>query len=232
MGGPQYEVVQPTRFRRVAAKRLRRSHADKPPVTLHRSVSIQPTLDALEQRRVSRADHALRPTLTAVVALLVARALREDPTLNARREEDELRRFSRVDLAIAVATDDGLVAPVVRDPEARGLHGIAADLGSLAEAARSGGLSPEALADPTFTLTGLGPWGVEYFTPIINPPQIAILGVGALQQRLELIDGSVTSVAGLPLSLTFDHAEVDGVDGARFLQRLADHFASPDLGVS
>jgi pyruvate dehydrogenase E2 component (dihydrolipoamide acetyltransferase) len=221
-----YVVVRETRFRKVAAKRLRQSHAEKPPVTVHRSIPAGALLEWLEARAKAM-DASPRSLLTAALVLLVARTLREDPRLSARREEEELRRYPTPNIAVAMATPNGLVAPTIRDPESLGLDGIANKVVDLAEAARGGRLSPDDLADATFTITSLGRWGVEYFTPIINPPQIAILGVGALATELRLVSGAVAEESRLPLSLTFDHAEVDGVDGAEFLVRLAEHVAGP-----
>lgn len=222
-----YVVVRETRFRKVAAKRLRQSHAEKPPVTVHRSIPAGPLLEWLEVRaQVMKSSP--RSLLTAALVLLVARTLREDPRLSARREAEELRRYPTPNIAVAMATPNGLVAPTIRDPESLGLDGIAKRIAELAEAARGGRLSPDDLADATFTITSLGKWGVEYFTPIINPPQIAILGVGALATKLRLMSGQVTEEFGLPLSLTFDHAEVDGVDGAEFLERLTEHVVAPE----
>lgn len=222
-----YVVVPQTRFRRVAAKRLRLSHAEKPPVTIHRPLPASALLAWLEARAAATGASA-RSLLTAGIVLMVARSLREDPRLSARREEDELRRFPVPNIAVAVATPEGLVAPTVRDPESLGLEGIAARIVELAAAAREGRLTPDDLADATFTISSLGRWGVEYFTPIINPPQIAILGVGALTAEPRLVEGELREEQRMPLSLTFDHAEVDGVDGAEFLECLARHFAAPD----
>lgn len=226
VGDVGYDVVRETRFRKVAAKRLRQSHTEKPPVTVHRSIPAESMLDWL-QAQAEGTPASSRSLLTAGLVLLVARTLRNDPRLNARREEDELRRFSTPNIAVAMATPGGLVAPTIRDPESLGLHGIARRVAELAEAARGGRLSPDDLADATFTITSLGRWGVEYFTPIINPPQIAILGVGALTPALRLVSGQVVEQTLLPLSLTFDHAEVDGVDGAEFLVELVRHATEP-----
>lgn len=218
-----YEVVPRSRIRRVTAKRMRASVQQKPPVTLHRTIEAAPLVAHLERARAAASD-GVRPTLTSTLCVVLARTLARDPVMNAWLLEDEFRRFDEVHLAVAVATEDGLVPPVLRPDELVDDHGTAEALARLGEVARSGELRPEHLAPSTFTVTGLGAHGIEYFTPILNPPHIGILGVGSLQPGP---DGAATR---LPLSLTFDHAAVDGVDGARFLQSLADEIT--DLGSS
>lgn len=207
-----YDVIPSTRIRRVTAKRLRASVQDKPPVTLHRTVDAAPLFDRLELlRRTAHPDHA-RPSLTSVLAVVLARTLARDPVMNACLQEGELRRYHEVHLAVAVATDDGLIPPVLRPSHLLDDVAAAAALIRLGELAREGALKPEHLAPSTFTLTGLGAFNIEYFTPILNPPHVGILGVGR----------SPFDDRRLPLSLTFDHAAVDGIDGARFLQALND----------
>lgn len=219
---PAYEIVPATRLRRLTARKMRASVTEKPPVTLHRTVdgtALKRLLDAL------RADPApdRRPTLTSVLAILVARALIANPVLNAHLVDDELRRFAEVHLAVAVATDVGLVPPVLRPDDLRDVGTATHRLTEVAGRARAGRLSPEDLAPATFTLTSLGAWGIEYFTPILNPPQIGILGVGALASQANG-DGATHR---LPLSLTFDHAAVDGVAAAQFLETLNQLIADP-----
>lgn len=221
---PVYEVRPTSRFRRVAAKRLRASVVEKPPVTLHRTVDVTQTVELVDSLKREASGEA-RPSLTSVLAVLTARALHDDPTLNAHLVDNELRRFPDVHLAVAVATDDGLVAPVLRPTDLTDHVGAARRLREIAREARRGSLRPEDLAAATFTLTSLGAWDVEYFTPILNPPQIGILGVGAIAETSR--GAGDESRRQLPLSLTFDHAATDGVDGARFLQTLAELLADP-----
>jgi pyruvate dehydrogenase E2 component (dihydrolipoamide acetyltransferase) len=207
-----YEVLPVTRFRSATAKRLRISISEKPPVTLHRTIEALPLFARLAWLR-SNHQCGEKPTLTSALTVLLARVLSRDPVMNSCLQEDELRRYDEVHLAVAVATDNGLVSPVLRPVDVSDDHSAARALARLGELARNGDLRIDHLAPSTFTLTNLGPFGIEYFTPILNPPHVGILGVGRSpsenQQRL-------------PLSLTFDHAAVDGVDGARFLQALAD----------
>ncbi len=208
-----YEVLALSRVRRATGKRLRASLAEKPPVTLHRTVSAQPLFARLERLRAGIRD-GVKHTLTSVLAIPLARALARSPVMNCCTEEGELRRYTEVHLAVAVATDDGLVPVVLRPADLADEDAAAHALARLSHLARRQGLKPTDLVPSTFTLTNLGAYGIEYFTPILNPPHVGILGVGC------------SSARGLPLSLTFDHAALDGIDGARFLQALADELAA------
>jgi pyruvate dehydrogenase E2 component (dihydrolipoamide acetyltransferase) len=194
---------------------MRASFAEKPSVTLFRSVEAEGLFAHLDSLRANPSIQ-YRPTVTSVLAILVARVLASDPVMNSHFENDEIRRFREVHLAVAVATDDGLVAPVLRPEYLHDEESAAQQLSNLAELSRGKGLKLEHLVPFTFTLTNLGSFGVEYFTPIINPPNIGILGVGRSP-----IDGGTR----LPLSLSFDHAAIDGADGAKFLQSLSDEIA-------
>lgn len=205
----QYQILPVTKLRRITAKRLRTSVQEKPPVTLHRTIEGRPLHTKLNQLRSGDEGHA-KPTLTSVLAVALARALSRDPVLNSCLMENELRRYAEVHLAVAVATDDGLVPVVLRPADLDDHHAAARALTRLGETARAGHLRPDDLMPSTFTLTNLGALGIEYFTPILNPPHVGILGVGR------------SASGGLPLSLTFDHAAVDGIEGARFLETLAD----------
>ena len=210
---PAYEVVPSSKIRRVTAKRLRASNREKPQVTLHRTIEAGPLVDRLAALRATETGSA-NPTFTSLFAVALARALRRDPVMNSNLEaDDELRHYDEVHLAVAIATDQGLVTPVLRPSDLVDDVTASVALGHLGLQARAGSLNPAQLATSTFTLTNLGAYGVEYFTPIINPPNIGILGLGR---------SAGEGGRRLPLSLTFDHAAVDGIDGAQFLQLVAE----------
>lgn len=220
----EFEVLPSSRIRRSTAKRLRASVRDKPSVTLHRTLDASGLFNRLESLRAERSG-GTSPTLTSVLTVVLARVLARDPVMNScLLEGDELRRYKDVHLAVAVATDNGLVAPVLRPAELANDESAARSLSRLGAMARGGELRPEHLVPFTFTMTNLGAFGVEYFTPIVNPPNVGILGVGR---------SASASSGKLPLSLTFDHAAVDGADGARFLQFLADEIIQMEtLGIT
>lgn len=210
-----YTIAAPNRIRRVMATRMRKSAAEIPQVTL------QATTDA--RRLVSLAASGRgpgEPRITVTVHLLhvIASVLSRHARINSCVVEGETRLFNIVNLGVATATRHGLVVPVIRDAAALPAPEIAARLSSLRERAESGTLQLADMVDATFTVTNLGAFGVQHFNPLINPPQVAILGVGAITRRLHPLDDGTTTVRHeLPLSLTFDHAAVDGAEAATFL---------------
>ena len=206
--------VRLSRLRRKIGSRLRESVTTKPPVTLHTTAPA----DGL------RRDGG--PGTTALVAEAAVGALTEHPALNGWIADDELTTFAEVHLGIAVDTDAGLVVPVVRDAHLLDAAGLQREIATLAERARAGQLTPDDVLDGTFTLTTLGAFGVEQFTPIVNPPQVAVLGVGAIRSVPALRDGHLVEEPHIHLSLTFDHAAVDGAPAARFLAAVVDRIAA------
>ena len=166
-------------------------------------------------------------SVTDLVLKAVATALEGHPSLNATLENDVITQQTQIDLGVAVALDDGLIVPVVRNAAAKPLVELSAEVRDLAERVRSGSAKPTEVSGSTFTVTNLGAYGIDGFTPIINPPEVAILGVG---RAVEVPDRDGDDVAWrqmITFSLTIDHRAVDGVPGALFLQTLAEFIADP-----
>jgi pyruvate/2-oxoglutarate dehydrogenase complex dihydrolipoamide acyltransferase (E2) component len=164
--------------------------------------------------------------LTRIVALTMksaAVALRTFPALNARLEEDAIVEFDRVDIAVAVQTDDGLVVPVVRNCDSKSVEEIAVEVRSLAERARARSLEPGELRDSTFTVSNGGRLGGVLATPLINHPEVAILGLHRIVDRPVVVDGEVVVRPIGNISLTFDHRVVDGMTAASFVGSLIGH---------
>jgi pyruvate dehydrogenase E2 component (dihydrolipoamide acetyltransferase) len=138
--------------------------------------------------------------------------------MNAHFIDDGLVTFDEVNIGLAVDTDRGLVVPVIRNAENLGLLGIAAERGRLVQRALAGSLTQDEVSDSTFTITNLGSLGVDSFTPIINPPQVAILGIGRIRPVPAVFEDQVSIRQVMVLSLTFDHRVIDGAPAARFLQ--------------
>lgn len=199
-------------IRKTIARRMTEAWQTIPHVTLHTRPSARGVQDALEGYRKLAGEDGPKITMTAVLLKLAAATLRRHRRLNAHFGEDgaSLERFDAVHLGVAVDTEAGLLVPVVRDADRKSVRELAEDLTRLAEAAREGSLKGEQMKGATFTVTNLGGLGVEEFTPIIDPPQVGVLGVGALK-------GTGGEDPRLTLSLSFDHRAVDGADGARFL---------------
>jgi pyruvate dehydrogenase E2 component (dihydrolipoamide acetyltransferase) len=196
----------PSPLRAVIARNMRRSHAETAPVTLHTTVDLG----------------AEKPTqITARVVRTVAEVLARHPHLNGVREGDRFVPAETAHIAVAIQTDEGLVAPVVPDPTVLSVDEVEFIIGRLAEDARAKTLTAIDYEGATFTVTNLGSYGIDGFTPIINLPHVAILGVGAVRQ-VPAVDetGAIIARYQMVLSLTFDHAFVDGAPAAAFLQEV------------
>jgi pyruvate/2-oxoglutarate dehydrogenase complex dihydrolipoamide acyltransferase (E2) component len=165
-------------------------------------------------------QYGLRISLNDMITKAVAVALRRQPRLNATLVDQEVRLHDSVNVGIAVNLDEGLIVPVIFNADQKDLGQIALEGRDLAEKARAGRLQLDEISDGTFTITNLGTTGIELFTPIINPPQVAILGVGMVQRRPIVVGDALAIRPAVYLSLVFDHRAVDGVPAAHFLQEL------------
>ncbi|MDQ2785791.1 MAG: 2-oxo acid dehydrogenase subunit E2, partial [Chloroflexota bacterium] len=175
-------------------------------------------------------DDASAPSYNDLFARLVAVALQEFPDLNASLTDNGIVRHDAVHIGIAVDTERGLLVPVIRDAHAKSVQTIAAESARLIGQARAGKGSLDDLKGGTFTITNLGMYGIDAFTPIINLPECAILGIGRIVARPVVIDEEAETVAVrkmVALSLTFDHRVVDGVPAARFVKRITQFIAQP-----
>ncbi len=172
-------------------------------------------------------------TYTDLFVRAVALALKEHPRLNARVDGDGIHLIQAVHVGVAVSLDEGLIVPVVRDTDRKTTRQIGAEIRDLAQRARAGQLGASEVSGGTFTVTNLGPYGVDSFTPIVNPPEAAILGVGRIREKLTRRDGDLLWRRATTLSLTFDHRAVDGAPAAAFLKAIADLMQNPDrLGLT
>lgn len=177
-----------------------------------------------------KADIPLNDGQTSITTLLsraVILALKDKPAMNAWYGNGQLEEVEAVHLGMAVALDDGLVVPVVEDADKMTLTTLAKTLQDRISKAQDGTLSGEHYTGSTFTITNIGKTGVEYFTPILNTPEVGILGVGTLMSELALEDGQVVQKQKLPLSLTFDHQVIDGAPAADFLARVIFYLEHP-----
>jgi pyruvate dehydrogenase E2 component (dihydrolipoamide acetyltransferase) len=211
-------------MRRTIAQRLQQSYRDAVHVTLDRSADAEALLEAADA-----AAEALGTDVSILDVLLVALSatLREHPEFNATVDGDTLTLYETQNVGVAVDFERGLVAPVLEDLAGKSLAEVAVERRELTERVLADEFTSEDLQGGTFTVTNLGPYGVESFDPIINPPQVAILGVNALEDRMTSSDGTRRLRRHLPLSLSFDHRAVDGADAARFLETLVGHLEDP-----
>ena len=204
--------------RRIIADRMRQSLAGTAQLTLHASAPAARLTDLRARMKAAVEARGLSGvTIGDLVLYATARALREFPALNAHLVDGELRAFERVHLGLAVDTPRGLMVPVIRNADLLGLREMSAEAKRLAAACSGGTVQPDELSGSTFTVSNLGAFGIERFTPILNAPETGILGLCAI------VDGRIG------LSLTIDHQAVDGADGARFLKSLSAAIADIDL---
>jgi pyruvate dehydrogenase E2 component (dihydrolipoamide acetyltransferase) len=222
IGAPPLEPF--SGMRAAIARRMTESYQQAPHIHLTRSVDVT----AAEAARQRWAEiHGERISLTVLLARACAWALRRHPAVNATVEPASVRRWPEINIGVAVALPEGLIVPVLRRADARPLGELAQELAALAEQARAGGLRPDQVSDGTFTLTNLGMFGVEAFDPILNPPQAAILGAGAVVERVVPRDGQIVIRPLMQLTLAADHRALDGAAAALFLQDICRAIEDP-----
>lgn len=208
--------------RRLIAERMFNSLQSTAQSTLHASVDASALLDYLRQIGVSGLASI---TLDDLVMLLVARALPRFPELNAWLMEEKLIQFQNVHLGFAVDSPRGLIVPVIREAHHKPLKSVADEAKALRQACMDGTVQPHQMEGGTFTVTNLGSLGIESFTPILNSPQVGILGIGTVVQKMVQSGDHKETKPHLNLSLTFNHQALDSAPAARFLQALQKAFA-------
>jgi len=215
-------------IRKVIFDRMGQSWREAARVTLFADADMS-ELVRLRQARLADWERrfGIKPSYSDLIHLAVARALRDEPRINCRLDGQAVRIRKEVNLAFAVDLGEGLVAAVIRDADKQSLGDLARAARDLADRARSGRLSPDEMADGTFTVTNLGTVGVESFTPIINPPQAGILGVGKIMEKPVVRHGGIHVRSMMTLSLVFDHRLIDGAPAARFLTKVKELLEQP-----
>ena len=225
-GRGEVTVIEPTPTQATIAKRIARAAATVPVFTVSMDADVS---QIVAQRKIARQrGEGSEPSLNVFVVKGAAVALRDVPRFNAAWVDRHVELYSRVNVGVAVATEDALLVPVIADADGRTLAEIAAESRRLVEAARARTLRPEELQDATFTVSNLGMFGVRAFTAIVDAPQAAILAVGGV--RREPADDGTGGVAlrdVMTLTLSCDHRVVYGADGARFLSRLRELLEQP-----
>jgi pyruvate dehydrogenase E2 component (dihydrolipoamide acetyltransferase) len=226
---PTGEIQPLTGLRRFIAERLSAGWHERPQVTLTAEADATNLVSARQQ---IIAELGEKLSYDDFFVMLVARALHEHPRLNARLTEAGIERLAHVNVGVAVDTERGLLVPVVLDAASLSLMQIHHRLQELTERALAGGSLPDDLSGGTFTITNLGMYDIDAFTPIINPPECAILGVGRIAGRPVGFHGQVVLRDMLTLSLSFDHRLIDGGPAARFLQRVKQLVERPVIWIS
>jgi pyruvate dehydrogenase E2 component (dihydrolipoamide acetyltransferase) len=226
----QGESLAVTRIRRLIAQRMASSAHTAAAVTLTTEADATDLVILREQLKATFGARNLPvPAYNDLLIKLTAVALQAHPLLNATWNESEIIVHEKVHVGLAVDTPEGLLVPVVRDAGSKGVRQIATETQSLIEKAQSHHLGADDLQGGTFTITNLGMYGIDAFTPIINLPQSAILGVGRIIAKPAVVDGQVVPRKLMILSLTFDHRVVDGGPAARFLNTIREFIEEPTL---
>lgn len=217
-----------TGMRKIIAQNMMHSLHSTAQLTLHRKVNVTDLLATVSEIKgnIGPGDEAKALSMNVLLIKAVAIALQKHPLLNAHYDGHEYEQCDDINIGVAVALDDGLAVPTVPNVVGQSLSQLKTVFHDRVDRAWNGDI--DTLAPGTFTITNLGTDGIEYFTPVLNVPEVAILGVGAQSTRLTLNgEGEIEEVVELPLSLTIDHQTVDGRTGAEFLSTLADVVAEP-----
>lgn len=228
---PGAEVVPLEGMRRTVAERMTRSYQSAP----HIVIGVDVDMGAFERTRESlnaRAEKEGEPraSITALLVKVVAWALKRHPWLNSTLQDEEIHLLPEINVGVAVALEEGLIVPVVKDADEKTVRQIAAELNELVDRARGGRLRPSDVTGGTFTISNLGSFGIEEFKAIINPPEAAILAVGAIRSRLVPdADGAPVVRLMMRVTLSADHRIVDGALAARFLSDLRRAVQEPAL---
>ncbi|WP_018663159.1 dihydrolipoamide acetyltransferase family protein [Heyndrickxia acidiproducens] len=229
----QPALEQPKRIpvagmRKVIADRMQNSLQSTAQLTITMKADVTELVALQKQAKetvVKRYGNKL--TITDFIARAVVLALKQHPNMNSAYIEDEIRTYPQVHLGIAVALEKGLVVPVIRNADSKQLIELSKEIKAKAKAARENNLSGDEMQGSTFTISSLGASGVEFFTPILNPPEAGILGVGVVTDEAVFVGETIEKRSRLPLSLTFDHRVLDGAPAAAFLQTVKQYLEEP-----
>ena len=226
----EYEDVKLPNIRKIIAKQMCASLNGMAQLTFNSSFDATKMLELRKSLKAGAEKMGLANiTLNDIILYAVSRILLDMKGFNAHCLDDTMRYFNTVNLGIAVDTERGLMVPTVFHAEKLSLNEIAKQSKAVITAAQSGSINPDLLTGATFTVSNLGSLGIESFTPIINPPQTAILGVDCVTKRIKEVDGEDVIYPAMGLSLTVDHRVLDGADAARFLQKLGYALENIDL---
>ncbi len=229
VAGADVEDVPVSQMRKAIAKRLVTSIGPVPTFYLTVEIDMTRLMAARESVNQRLEARGIKTSINDFIVKAVAVALARHPEVNAQWAETTIRRYNRVHIGIAVAIEDGLITPVVRDANLKGIAEIAAEVRELAGRAREKKLTPEEYSGSTFSISNLGMFGIDEFTAIINPPEAGILAVGAVTERVVVEAGAMVVRPRMRITMSCDHRVIDGATGARFLQTLRDHLEEPAM---
>ena len=229
--GEDSSVIENSQMRKVIASRLQQSMQDSP----HFYVNMDIDIGAMLAARKTLNDHApegVKISVNDMIIKAAATALMRVPEVNASWEGEQTRRFNHADVSVAVAIEGGLITPIIRHAEEKGLEAISSEVAALAKRAHDGKLAPEEYTGGSFTISNLGMFGVTSFTAVINPPQAAILAIGAGEERAVVRNGQLAVATMMTATLSSDHRVVDGANAARFMKVFKEIVENPVLALA
>ncbi|MGY8800145.1 MAG: pyruvate dehydrogenase complex dihydrolipoamide acetyltransferase, partial [Longimicrobiales bacterium] len=225
--GVEFEDIPVSQMRKTIAKRLVTSIGPVPTFYLTMDIDMGRVMEARKSINGMLEKDGMKISINDIVLKATAAALRQHPNCNAQWHDGFIRRYNSVHLAVAVAIEDGLITPVVRNAHAKGLVQISTEVRELAGRAREKKLQPEEYTGSTFSLSNLGMFGIHEFTAIINPPEAGILAIGGIEDTPVVVDGQVTVRPRMRITMSCDHRVIDGAQGSRFLQTLKGMLEEP-----
>lgn len=223
---PAYKEIPLTSIRKTIAERLSKSFHTAVPVTETMEIDVSELLKEFKRLKESS---KVKISLTAVLVKLLANLISEFPQFNAHFDGEKLKVFEDINMGVAFDTPEGLLVPVIKSVNKKSLEEIAKELLEIAEKIESKRYTLDDITGSTFTITNLGMLDVDIFTPVINPPEVAILGIGRVRRVPEITEEGIKFTDKIWFSLTFDHRVIDGAPAARFLKRLAELCREPKL---
>ena len=223
----EYVDVPTSQMRKTIAKRLVTSIGPVPTFYLTMDVDMGRVLEARKSINAMLEKDGMKVSINDIVLKAVAAALRQHPNCNAQWHDGFVRRFNSVHIGVAVAIEDGLITPIVRDAHAKGIAQISAEVRELVGRARIKRLMPDEYTGATFSVSNLGMFGIHEFTALINPPEAGILAVGGIEETPVVVDGGVGVRPRMRITMSCDHRVIDGAQGSRFLQTLKGMLEEP-----
>jgi pyruvate dehydrogenase E2 component (dihydrolipoamide acetyltransferase) len=223
----EVSVQELTKTQQVVARRMAESKATAPDFQLQMEIDMEQAVELRAQLKAVAHEDGVVPSFNDMIVKACALALRDHPRANGAYRDGRFELYSRVNVGVAVAAQDSLVVPTVFDADKKALGEIARDTRALAERVRAGAISPPELSGGTFTVSNLGMYGVSNFTAVINPPQAAILSVGALGPKAVVREGAIVARQTMGVTLACDHRILYGADAAEFLSRIRELLEQP-----
>ncbi|WP_408006887.1 dihydrolipoamide acetyltransferase family protein [Pseudalkalibacillus sp. A8] len=214
-------------MRKVIAERMYNSLQQTAQLTITMKADVTELMEIQKKAKEDLQEEGIKLTITDFIAKATVLALQKHQQMNSTYENDEITTYDNVHLGIAVALENGLVVPVIPNADTLSIGQISQQIRTVSQKAREGNLAPEEMKGSTFTITSLGAYGVDFFTPVLNPPEAGILGVGRAEATPVFVGENVEKRFILPLSLTFDHRVLDGAPASEFLSRVKGYLENP-----